>query len=334
MAKMKLNKKGIFFTFIAITIMTVIIIVFAPQDDASLQKDMQATITRISSVDNYVNDLQSSYFEVVLRATTYKSILSLIYYINTTQADLPSFDSAFQEVMINGTINNVQIDTITGKKIMNNSSLTNWSKMISAAAKDSLNVNTTILINNVSATQTTPWSISSRLNMNLSVKSNVAEWNKNSIITATIDVEGFYDPYYLLKTSGSYTNQIKRSGVEFNQWNISKVREHLRNGTYVHWQNSEAPSFLMRFTGTIKNSSCCGIESMANPNKISPSDQIRGYVDYMLWNPEANLPCNEIFNITNPSTGGGLWDEFRYFKLDINHTLMYNITDKDAIRSC
>ena len=329
-----LNKKAIFFTFIAITIMAIFILVFTPQAEVSLQVDTEATRTRIGSIDNYVNDLEDRYFETVLRATTFKTILSLIFYMNSTGSYITNLDSAFSEVILTGKINGVTIDSVTGKKIMENNTITDWSNRIMEAAKDTLNVNTTIVVNNVSVFQTKPWNIDSRLIVDFSVKSNVAEWKRNASITTTIIIEGLNDPYYLVNTDGKYTNQIKKSTIEFNKWNITKVRESLRNGTYVHWQDSEAPSFLMRFTNTIKNSSCCGIESLVDPNKISPSDQRESYVDYMFWSHKFANNCAELYNITNPSTGGGLWDEFKYFKLDINSTLSYNITAQDAVRTC
>jgi len=321
-------KKGIFFTFIAITIMAVFILVSTPQADTSLQKDTQAIRTRISSVDTYVDDLENRYFETVLRATTYKTILSLIFYINSTGSYITDMDSAFSEVMMTGKINGVPIDSITGKKIMNNNTLTDWSKRIIDAAEDTLNVNTTINVSGVSVFQTKPWNIDSSMSVNFTVKSNVAEWKKSAVITATISIEGLHDPYYLVNTNKAYTNQIKKSTVEFNQWNIAKLREHLRNGTYVHWENSDAPSFLMRFTNTISSSNCCGIESMVNPNKITPSDQRESYADYFFWQHKFANNCTQLYNIT------GLWDEFRYFKLDFDHVTRYNITAQDAVRSC
>ncbi|MBS3095896.1 hypothetical protein J4480_00480 [Candidatus Woesearchaeota archaeon] len=328
MGKMRLKNKGIFFTFIAITIMTLFVIVFTPQAEISVQKDMQATGARISSIDDYVDDLETRYFETVLRATTYKAILSLIYYMNSTGSFIPDIDSAFSEVMLKGTINNVPIDSITNKKIMDNNTLTNWSSRITEAAKDTLNVNTTIKITNVTVFQTKPWNIDSSLTINFTVQSNVAEWRKTSAITATISLEGLHDPYYLVNTNKAYTNRIKKSSVEFNQWNIAKTREHLRNGTYVYWQSPEAPSFLMRFTNTMTNSSCCGIESLVNPNMISPSDQRESYVDYLFWTHKFQNNCAQLYNIT------GLWDEFKYFKMDINHIVKYNITAQDAVKTC
>src|SRR3989338_3748665 len=261
----KINNKGIFFTFIAITIMAVFLLVFTPQADISLQKDMRAVNTRIGVIDNYVSDLENNYFEAVLRASTYKAVLSMIYYMNSTGNYMTNFDAAFSEIMATGNINGVPIDSITGKKIMENNTLIDWNSKIIETAKDTLNVNTTITILSVSASQSKPWSIDSSLLVNFSVQSNVADWKKNAIITATVGIEGLHDQYYLVNTNKAYANQIEKSTVEFNQWNIAKVREHLRNGTYVHWEESDAPSFLMRFSNNMSASSCCGIESYANP---------------------------------------------------------------------
>ena len=321
-------KKGIFFTFIAITIMAVFILVSTPQADTSLQKDTQAIRTRISSVDTYVDDLENRYFETVLRATTYKTILSLIFYINSTGSYITDMDSAFSEVMLTGKIGGMPIDSITRKKIMENNTLADWNDRIIKTSKDTLNANTTIIINKVSVFQTKPWDIESLMEVNFTVKSNVAEWKKSATITTTIDIEGFHDPYYLVNTNKEYTNQVKKSTVESNKWDTAKVREHLRNGTYVYWENSDAPSFLMRFTNTISSSSCCGIESFVNPNKISPSDQRESYVDYLFWSHKFANNCTQLYNIT------GLWDEFRYFKLDLAHVARYNITAQDAVVTC
>lgn len=327
MGKM-INKKGIFFTFIAITIIAVFLVVFTPQADISLQKDTKSIGARIGVIDNYITDLENRYFETILRASSYKTILSLIYYMNSTGSYIANFDSAFSEVIMTGNINGVPIDSITGKKIMENNTLTDWNSKIIAAAKDTLNVDTTITILNVSAFQTKPWGIDSSMLVNYSVHSNVAEWKRSALITATISIEGMHDPYYLVNTNKAYTNQVKGSTVEFNKWSIAKVREHLRNGTYVHWENSDAPSFLMRFTNTISSSSCCGIESLVNPNKISPSDQRESYADYFFWSHKFANNCTQLYNIT------GLWDEFRGFKLDFDHVTRYNITAQDAVRNC
>lgn len=322
------KKRGMFFTFIAITIMAVFLLVFTPPADVSLQKDLQSVKTRIFSIDNFVDDLENRYFETILRATTYKTILSLIFYINSTGSYITNLDSAFSEVMLSGKINGVPIDTITGRSIMNNNTLSDWNSRLIETAKDSLNVNTTISINKVAVFQTKPWNIDSSLNVSFSVSSNAAAWKKTAIISTTISIEGLHDPYYLVNTNKAYTNQVKRSTVQFNQWSTAKVREHIRNGTYVYWENSDAPNFLMRLTNTISNSSCCGIHSIVNPNKVSPADRQESYIDHHFWSHKFANNCVQLYNIT------GLWDEFRYIKLDFGSVASHNITAQDAVRNC
>ena len=210
MGKIKMRKNGIFFTFIAIIIMALFILIYTPPSDINIQKDMQAIGNRIGNLDNYMSDLKNRYFETVLRATTYKTILSLEYYINSTGSKISNFDSAFYEVSLNGTINSTPIDIITGKKIMENSTITNWSKKIIDASRDTYNVNTTITLSNVSVTQTGPWNLVAKLVISVDVKSNVAEWDDENFTVATnLGIEGFDDPLYIINTGRASTNKIK-----------------------------------------------------------------------------------------------------------------------------
>ena len=326
----KVNKNAMFFTFIAITLMAIFILVFTPQADIILQKDEQSTKTRINTLDNFVYDLQNRYFETVLRATAYKTMLSLALYINSTGSYLTNFDSAFSSVMTTGKINGVDIDSVTGKRIMFNNTLADWNNRMIDAAKDVLNVNTIITVNNVSAFQANPWDIDVAMNVDFTVASNVAQWTRSSALVATtLSIESLPDPYYLANTrsAGSYSNPIKKSNVAFDKWDLAQARASLRNATYVHWQNSNAPSYLMRFTNTITNSSCCGIESFVNPNNVIPSDQRESYADYLFWSRKFSNNCTVLYNIT------GLWDEFRYFKLDFDNVIKYSLT-QSAVKTC
>ena len=84
MKKLRTDKRGIFFTFIAIAIMALFLLVFTPQADISLQKDTKGLSTRITAIDNYINELQNGYIKIALKATTHKTMLSLAYYVNQT----------------------------------------------------------------------------------------------------------------------------------------------------------------------------------------------------------------------------------------------------------
>lgn len=338
MAALKhVGKKGIFFTFIATTIIVLLILVYTPSADITIQKDTESVKSRIGVIDRYVDELEEQYFETVLRASSHKAVLSLIYYINSSDPPqyLANFDAAFNEVVMNGSMNGISIDTITGRKIMDNNTLSNWTAKIISTATDTYNINTSIKIINASASQSKPWAVDVYTTLSFDIQSEVASWKKdNFTIKTSIDIEGFHDPYYIVNTNRRYSPTIKKSSIEFNKWNITYAREHLRNSTYVHWQDSEAPSFLMRFTNTIQASNCCGIESLIDPNRISQPDQRESYADYLFWSHQYNSQCSLLYNITNPQTGQGLWDEFRYFKLDLDHVVKYNITSEYAVGTC
>jgi len=334
-----LNKKGIFFTLISITIMAVFIFVFTPQADISLEKDAQSIKVRIISIDNYVSDLEDRYFEDVLRSGTHKTILSLVYYIEEKKSFLTDLSSAFSEVIQHGTINDESIDDITepiaGRRIMEGNTLDYKINEIKDKAAETLKVDTIVTIKpgSIKVSQKTPWEMESEMEINFTVKSSdsIANWSKqNIIIKAVTGIEGFNDPYYLVNSDVAYKNPIAKSTVEFDQWNTTKVREHLENGKYIHWKESDAPSFLMRFTNTISPSSCCGIESFINPNKLALAqrDQIESYMDYLFWTHRFRTDCPAepvVYDIIS------LWGtpsppNFNDFKLDFERLVKYNIT--------
>ena len=348
MGEIKLGKRGIFFTFIAITTTIIFIFLFTPQAGVSLERNTEAVKRRVSSVDNYVNDLKNRYFENILRSTSHKAILSLVDYIEVKKSFIPEseFNSVFSEVMLSGTISDpigstthVPIDTITGKSIMQGNTLLDWTFKIKDAAKDALNVDTTITINplSIDISQETPWKMEPRMELDFTVKAadSRAEWKAEKLVVRTnVSILGFNDPYYLVNTNGAYKNTIKKSSIEANLWDIEKVTAQLRDGNYTNWRDSEAPSFLMRLTGTLKQSACCGIESFVKPSTVSPSDQTEIYLDYMFWNPSSNPACPtppagqpQLYTIT------GLPAEFNGFKLDTASVLRYNIQN-NAVQSC
>ncbi len=348
MGEIKLRKKAIFFTFIAITTTILFIFLFTPQAGISLDRNTEAVKGRIGSVDNYVNDLKNRYFENILRSTSHRAMLSLVSYIEVKKSFIPEsdFNSVFSEVMLSGNIsdpigsnNHVPIDTITGKSIMTGNTLLDWSAKIKNAAKDTLNVDTTITIkpSSVNVSQDTPWKLEPNMELDFTVKAGDAnaEWTGSKLaITTNMSILGFNDPYYLVNTNGAYKNPIKKSNVEPTEWDIAKVTAQLKDGNYTHFRDSEGMSFLMKLTGALKQSACCGIESFVAPSIASPSEQKEVYLDYLFWNPSSNPTCPtplagqpELYTIT------ALPAQFNGFKLDPASVFRYNIKG-NAVKSC
>lgn len=345
-SKMKKEKKGIFFTFIAITIMAVFIILFTPQADVSLQKNAQAVTTRTTKIDNYVNDVENSYLPTVLKSSSYKAILSMVLYVKETGSYIEpnKLDSIFFTIMKNGTLTDPRdgkyksIDAITGKDIMKDNTLIDWFKRINQTAYDSLNVDTRLQINKIEISHKDPWHVDVKLNASLRVISeNVAQWDNNNLfVDANISIEGLPDPFYLKETGGAYLNKINKSNItEPADWDVKKVKQHVKHGNYIHWPNSNAPSFLNRLVGSTSASPLFGIESFVNPDKVTPNDQIESYIDYLFFTHQFGSDCaqanaKQLYTVT----GDNFQSEYSGFKLDTNNKGRYGIKDNEVEKTC
>jgi hypothetical protein len=321
------NKKGLFFTFIAILLIIVLTIVFKPKTETPFDKEILGVKTRVTKINNFVTDFEETYLERILRLTTYKALTSLTYYMDVENRFLTDLQGDFREVLLYGTINNNPIDSITGEDIMTNNTFINWTNRVKSIAEESLNVDLNFTIVDVNINQTTPWFVDAEVVVYYSISSETAYWKRNNVsIKSRLGVENLYDPWYYVNTDGAYKKKVVQTDIRVSEWNSSNLKRIIANETYFHLQGSNASDFLMRFTNTFSPSPCCGIESMVNPNKITPSDVIESYVDYHFWNHTYADHCEKLYNITD------VWDDFYGFKLDLDYTARFNVTN--AVETC
>jgi len=337
MAIKQLGKKGIFLTFISIVIIAAVIIIFTPSD-INLKKDISVVETRVSKVDEYVFDLENVYLENTLKAIGRRTIIALIKYMET-QGFLTDFQAAFSEVLLDGKINGVDIDTYYPETIMTGKTYRDYlyandAISIKKAAEKTLNVQTEfdlITVSDIKVSQISPWfvDVEADINITISTVEGTASWARNVTIKTSIAIENFDDPYYLVKTGGSYKNVINKSGTKFDEWGVNKVKDFIRDGNYTHFENSQAPSFIDRFTDNIAPSSCCGIESLVNPNNPAAPNEDKSYVDYIYWNTASICPSSNLYTVSGISGGA---DEFTNFKLDFNHIVLYNLLSESQLK--
>jgi len=318
MAIKKLRKRGIFLTFISIVIIAAIIIIFTPSN-INLEKDIPVIKTRVSNVNEYVVDLENVYLERTLQATGRKTLIGLISWVrdNGFFPDSAEFESAFSETLLTGEYNGNPIDGMVGN------TYNDWLNSIKTTADSTFNVVTSFTVNNINVQQISPWFVDVEADITLSVTSETASWNKNVIIKTEIPIENFNDPYYLFNTEGSYVNKIRQSGTKFDEWGVEKVNNFIIDGNYTHFENSQAPSFIDRFTNNIAPSSCCGIESLVNQNNPAITDKDVSYVDYLYWSTTPACPSSTLYTITG-ITG--------YFKIDFDHLVLYNLVSEGSLK--
>lgn len=335
MAAKQLGKKGVFLTFISIAIIAAIILVSTPTT-TNLKDDLKVVEIRISKVDEYVIDLEKVYLENTLKAVGRRTIIALIEYMNSENLFLSNFEDAFSEVLLNGTIDGTNIDDFIDPDIMTGKTYKDYlyandAISVKKAAENAFNVQTDfeeLIVENIRVSQISPWflDIEADILYNVSTTEGTASWTRNVTIKTSIDIEKFDDPLYLVKTSGSIRNKIRRSGTKFNEWDRDKVKDFITDGNYTHFENSEAPNFMSKFTDDSTGSSCCGIESFVDPNNAAISDRTVNYADHSYWGSVISCPSSSLYTVNGITNGG-----FPNFKVDFDHLVLYNLLEHGSL---
>lgn len=303
-------------------------ITFKPETELSFNKDIPGVKTRVTKINNFVTDFENVYLPNIIRSTTHRALTALTYYMNVTDNFLGDLQlqPAFKEVLLNGTINNNPIDDITGETIMTDNTLINWTNTIKASAKETLNVNLNFDITYINIFQTTPWFVEIWLIISYSASSETANWTRNGILIKTkLGIDKLYDPLYYVNTDGAYKKKINQTDIKFGEWNADNLSLFIEEEEYTHWQNSNAPNFLMRFTEDFSASPCCGIESAVNPAGLTVQKN-KNYIDYLFFDSSGEcVSPGVLYTITGISNN---------FKLNWANVAKYDVVDDASEMLC
>lgn len=326
---MKNNKRGIFFTFIAILLMMVLMILFKPETELSFNKDIPVIKTRVTKINDFVNDFENSYLPNSIASSSSRTLTSLTYYMDVENKFLTNLQDNFKEVLLDGTIQGTPIDSITGETLMTGNTLKDWINKFKQSAKDILNVDLECAIGDLNIYQETPWFIDIKIEINYSISSETASWARNyTLIKTKLSIDRLYDPLYYKETDGAYKKKISKTDIKFDEWNAKNLSLFIEEEEYVHWQGSNAPNFLMRFTNDLTSSSCCGIESAVNPDELAVQ-KYRVYIDYLFFDSAVG-DCSSpdvLYTITHP-------DIDSRFKLDWSNVAKYDVTEDASELHC
>ncbi|HLD86917.1 MAG TPA: hypothetical protein VJB12_02540 [Candidatus Nanoarchaeia archaeon] len=304
----RMGKKGIFFTLIALTLVAILIIVFARTINTS--KDSGATFTRIQFIDAFVKDAQDSFLPLASRASSYRAIQAASAYMNATGQFLQDPEHDLASAMVNGTIG--------ADAVMVNSTLTNFTDYLEILAKESHGIDMEITVHDARFSQSSPWQVDIEVNASILAIGDVGNWSREGLLVrSSVPIEGFYDPQYLVGGAG-YGHIFQKSNFSAGPWNLSMLDSFITKGEYLRIEGSSAPSFLERFKSTPLSSECCAIESTIEPDRVSPSDQQKSYVDYQFF--ADSVACEDLYSISSgnfPHPG---------FKLDFAHVVLYNVS--------
>lgn len=326
------SKKGVFFTFMAILVVSVLVLAFSSDVYVTSKNKIPVIKSRVKTADNYLRNLETSYLETSLYTSSYNALKSIILYIIYEDDFLVSendLNAKFKEVLLSGTIDGADINNM-GITLMQDNTFIYRLEDIERMSQDVLHITTSFDEDNINtvifqSNDTGPWQVGVNLTMNYSVDAGIASWNKRETFSIIISIIGFDDPLYLINSG--YSHQIKETSFNDTEWNVDTLMGHIENQTYRHESNEStehSPSYLMRFYESYSPSLCCGIESMINET-LCDGETGKSYVDYCFWSDECDPGTgygNKLYNILDITTPS------YPFKLDAYHVAQYNVEDE------
>jgi len=272
-------KKAIFYTTAAIALTIVIIATYSAYSTYRLSDKMEATQTRIETVNFFIKDVEKDINNGVYIAG-FRTLLSFNQFIANNGTFLDDINVRFKESFLNGTINNQPLS------LMKDATFTDWANKISAEV-DKIDIKFNFTINEVKLNQSDPWSVDIGLSLSMDIrdKKNTSYWIRNRYLTTKINIIGFEDPLYIVNSKGRVTNTIIRTNITNFVVNgkVDNLLKHTNNSYYI--SHDDSPSFLMRFTGDLGNSTN-GIESLVNLDKFQRQGltlKDRSIVDYIYF---------------------------------------------------
>jgi len=276
---MALGKKGVFFTFIAFTFLSLLIFSLSVGDNYDMREKSFVIETRVDTMSRFIADVEED-IERGAYIAGIRAFFELNDHVISTGEYISDLDLSFSELLVNGTIDG------ENSSIMMNNTLTYWMNKIKEEA-DKIDIIINFTINNISLYQEDPWEVIVDLNLGikLSDAENISSWNKEKSISSIIEIDGFEDPMYWVETNGVVENRITRTNFSYfvSGSDISNLLNHTYGGYYTAF--SEAPSYLMRLHGDFNNSEY-GTESLVDIqnliNRGVPVDD-KSIVDYIYF---------------------------------------------------
>jgi len=312
-----MNKKGIFFTFAAIALATIIILSFNVYNDYRLKDKMEVIEIRVTTMNDFVKDLENDIGNAIF-ISGFRSLLSMEDYMMTykqffNELGAPTSSAAFSDAFLKGTINSPS-ELTDRMSLMENNTFINWTERMKVEANKT-DISLEFNIDSVTIGQSEPWMVDVTVQLDIVVrdKKNTASWiinNKDYI--KKINISGFIDPLYLVNNDGLVNNSITITTVP-NFDDEDDLNLHLINSYYI--EHSDAPTYLMRFENDLGASSN-GIESLVNVQEIidvGGATTSRSVVDYIYFGSGSVTDCK----VKTPS--------YDWFRLDTaTHIDFYN----------
>jgi len=268
----RLNKKSVVFTFIAVTLLFIIILIFLININNRTSTKIQTTNIKVETLNNVVKNLNSTLLPDALRSSSNQAMISLLDYESNTTYVI-DVEDYLRQVMNDGNYNSVLQEDM----FQDNLDFTlvhTLDEVRNLAERQGAIFNYQPLdFNTLTIRQDDPWNVVVEMSISYSLSDakNEISWDiQDRVISTRLDVGDYRDPLYLVQPESRKSIYIMKTPyANFN--NINDFIDHVYNFYFI--TNVDAPSFLERLHGQLVPSGTNGIESILSPVLFSnPSD--------------------------------------------------------------
>jgi hypothetical protein len=290
----KMNKKGIFFTILAIALLSLFAVSYSVY---SFVQSREGIDKRIKTMNSYVSSLEED-IPRKLYISGYRIIFLMEEKIIEDGQYLKDIDANFSGAFFNGTLYGVNHNA-TNEGILYGTTFSDIVRDINRNANQ-LNIDVNFVEPEVSISQDDPWHVKVSLKSNLIIKDkgNLANWSRTSAIYTYIPIKNFEDPVYIVNTGARVVNKFEQTIYSPVSGNLLL---HAENSYYTN--HTDAPSFLQRLEGNLTaDSNRNGIESLINTHNLSSQGwQVKPkcIIDYIYFN-DTNNPATHTPDLSNP----------------------------------
>jgi len=302
------NKRGMFFTLIAITLLSLFLLSLAVFSETH---ERESTNKRIETMNNYVLSLEEDFprklfisgFRIIFLFE--KRILEGGTYISNVSA---VFNETFFEGTIEGTMSAEELTLITGVRFEDILYDLN-------TKADKLNLDISFSNPEIFITQVDPWNLKLSLTGDLFIadEAGLATWNRSEVIETYLPIDNFEDPLYLGNTNGQINHLMRQTPhtTFITGGDVTNLKNHVQGSYYI--ASTDAPSFIDRLEGNL-GQNIYGVESLVNLQKFT----FQGLPIH-----DKSVVDHIYFSESDP-TNYNIQEMEPWFKLDDAHLATYN----------
>ena len=314
-----MNKRGMFFTFIAILLIIVLLVAFVSKIGIQQTEESSKSNAKLAGLNSFVKSFDAIAGRALQASSKHVILSSLNYTAQGSRQYIPSYPIEFKSIIYNG--------KLVSNTIIPNADKLTISKTLEIVEKVAQDNNIILIYDkpiqpqDISITQISPWEMEVSLTLKNAIvtdnkdplKSEVT-WNlgEAKVIKTKLYVTDYSDPFTLKELGEDLPIKKYANPQNYQLGQQDYLNDLISSEQFI--AHGDGPNFLQRMSGDFKND-VNGIERVLPDSLGADPTPTLSNVDFYYWGAFGDqlVSCNVEGYGAN-------------FKLDSKHKIYYSTT--------